>query len=711
MRSVFPTGAAVTTMLAALAATGCNDDAYCFSCDPSVDQPSEDASTPEAEAGPDVLTETGSEAEASSCPAGYADCNGADFDGCEINVNTDKKNCGQCGHACSLANAQSECVAGACAIAECKSGFEDCDGDPENGCEAEIAQDPNHCGGCDQPCAPVPNATPLCELGECKSFKCNEDLLDPPDDNVKWADCNGDPIDGCEIDLLTDIEHCGVCQRICDALPFATPGCVAGSCGVGTCEIGTDDCDLSVWSGCETILESDVNHCGNCGQACPDVPNGAGACVDSTCVVGSCNAGYDDCDGLANGCEAYLATDVVNCGACGNQCPAIDHGTPGCSHFQCGVGSCEAGWGDCSGGATDGCETHLDDDPNHCGTCSTTCSAVTNGQRGCLGGQCVIDTCNLGFDDCNGQIADGCETTLLTDTNHCGLCNHVCPSYQNAVAGCSLGVCALASCEPGFSNCDNDPANGCEKNTLDDPNNCGGCEVKCGTGQTCVNSQCTCSTNVLMIIDDSASGAAVLETALEATGLTVTATTVPSHQYDGTNPAPTGFGSVVLLAGGPGASASTDMPAAGQQAILDFVNTGVNGLVLSEWAALHVQQGRWQTLKPLVLLVRPPLGGAYTGQATYNVEQAFQGHPLWAGLNSSFSVNTTSNYGPYVKGPGIKVVASSPQAYDVVAIRDLPSVGRVVHVAHAGNYVANGWTNANMQRLVANAVRWSAHCP
>jgi hypothetical protein len=94
-----------------------------------------------------------------------------------------------------------------------------------------------------------------------------------------------------------------------------------------------------------------------------------------------------------------------------------------------------------------------------------------------------------------------------------------------------------------------------------------------------------------------------------------------------------------------------------------------------------------------------------------DAQAARLGHPLWAGLSSSFSVNTTSNYGPYVKGPGIKVVASSPQAYDVVAIRDLPSTGRVVHVAHAGNYVANGWTNANMQRLVANAVRWSARCP
>jgi hypothetical protein len=42
-------------------------------------------------------------------------------------------------------------------------------------------------------------------------------------------------------------------------------------------------------------------------------------------------------------------------------------------------------------------------------------------------------------------------------------------------------------------------------------------------------------------------------------------------------------------------------------------------------------------------------------------------------------------------------------------IRDTP-VGRVVHIAHAGNYSPNGWTNANLQKLVGNAVGWSARC-
>ena len=50
------------------------------------------------------------------------------------------------------------------------------------------------------------------------------------------------------------------------------------------------------------------------------------------------------------------------------------------------------------------------------------------------------------------------------------------------------------------------------------------------------------------------------------------------------------------------------------------------------------------------------------------------------------------------------------QAIDAVAIRDVPT-GRVVHVAHASDYLTpNGWTNANMTKLMSNAVGWVARC-
>jgi hypothetical protein len=211
---------------------------------------------------------------------------------------------------------------------------------------------------------------------------------------------------------------------------------------------------------------------------------------------------------------------------------------------------------------------------------------------------------------------------------------------------------------------------------------------------------------VLVIPDGSASGAGILVTALNSAGYTATLGSTASHLYDGTNPALTSYGAVIVLAGGPTTpSYATDMPAAGQTAIVDFVNAG-NGLVLTEWAAYQVANGRWQTLAPLVLLTRTK---AYTGQVTYTVDPGFASHPLWAGLPASFTFASATNVGVTRTAANVVRVAGSAQAIDGVALRDAP-VGRVVHVSHAGNYSPNGWTNTNIQKLMGNAVGWTARC-
>jgi hypothetical protein len=223
-----------------------------------------------------------------------------------------------------------------------------------------------------------------------------------------------------------------------------------------------------------------------------------------------------------------------------------------------------------------------------------------------------------------------------------------------------------------------------------------------------VNSACTCSKKVLLIADDSATGTAALGTALTAAGYTVVQTAVPSYQYDGTNPALAGggYGSVIVLAGGPQSTAyQTDMPAGGQTAILNFVNAG-NGVVFTEWAAYQVANGHWLTLAPLVLLTRT---NAYAGQTTYTIDPAFAAHPVWAGLPATFTFASTSNVGITKIASGVTRIAGSAQAIDAVAIRDAP-VGRVVHVAHAGNYAPNGWSNPTIQKLIGNAAGWVARC-
>jgi hypothetical protein len=54
---------------------------------------------------------------------------------------------------CSLPHAVPACVGGACAVTSCDPGYGDCDGISANGCEANLATDPNNCGTCHNFCA------------------------------------------------------------------------------------------------------------------------------------------------------------------------------------------------------------------------------------------------------------------------------------------------------------------------------------------------------------------------------------------------------------------------------------------------------------------------------------------------------------------------------------------------------------------------------
>ena len=103
------------------------------------------------------------------------------------------------------------------------------------------------------------------------------------------------------------------CQQVID-IPDrkvrANVVCASGSC---TCTTGFGDCDENLANGCEVDLTTDQNNCGMCGSVCAN-----GMCAESKCA---CNAGYADCDAnLANGCEVNLAMAPTDCGTCGHDC-------------------------------------------------------------------------------------------------------------------------------------------------------------------------------------------------------------------------------------------------------------------------------------------------------------------------------------------------------------------------------------------------------
>jgi len=629
-----------------------------------------------------------------ACNAGYADCNHDEQDGCEQDIDGSADNCGACGMVCNLPDSAASCVKGSCAVASCTGGHADCDQMASNGCEITLATDPAHCGACGNACPTTANSAATCVAGVCGSAGCASG----------FADCDANPQNGCETSLATDPSNCGVCGYVCPTFPNATSGCTAGVCGIASCASGFADCDKLAPDGCEVDLSTSALDCGTCGHACVTA-NGTPACAGGTCAQGSCAPGYADCDANpAGSCDTKVATDPSNCGGCGTICATHPNGTASCAGFACGV-SCNAGYADCNKALGDGCEAVLATDPANCGNCGTACPAVANGTAGCSAGACGIGSCNTGYANCDNVVGDGCNIQLATDVNHCGACNDACPTPPNGVAGCAASTCTLASCNTGFGDCDGNAANGCEKSVLTDPMNCGGCGIVCGSG-TCNGGACACIKKVLLIEDDSSAGSAVLGAALTAAGYTVTQTAVPSYQYNGTNPSLAGFGAVVVLAGGPLATSyQTDMPTAGQTAIVNFLNAG-NGVVFTEWAAYQVANGRWQTLAPYVLLQRT---SSYTGQVSYTVDPAFAAGPVWKGLPATFTFASNSNVGVTKVAPFVTRIAGSPQANDAVAVRDAPT-GRVVHLAHAGNDAPNGWTNPNLQTLVANSVGWVARC-
>lgn len=126
------------------------------------------------------------------------------------------------------------------------------------------------------------------------------------------------------------------------------------------------------------------------------------------------------------------------------------------------------------------------------GCALTTCAPCTlaNATARCAAnGQCTIATCRGGFENCDGNQQNGCETDIGFDAANCGACKKLC-DIPNAIAGCTNGVCTVSSCTGKFQDCDKRIENGCESNSDDDEDHCGNCTNKCSAGQRCEAGKC-----------------------------------------------------------------------------------------------------------------------------------------------------------------------------------------------------------------------------
>lgn len=81
----------------------------------------------------------------------------------------------------------------------------------------------------------------------------------------------------------------------------------------------------------------------------------------------------------------------------------------------------------------------------------------------CVAGCSPSHACPTGATCCSNICYD-----VKTNIGHCGDCSIKCAAPPNAAAVCVDGVCGMGACDPVYTDCDGDAANGCERNTLQD---------------------------------------------------------------------------------------------------------------------------------------------------------------------------------------------------------------------------------------------------
>ncbi len=448
-------------------------------------------------------------------------------------LTSDPQNCNACGQACP---ASSTCSNGQC------SSPTTCG--PENSgavcaldggsagtccagvCTAGLASDPNNCGACEAVCpAGSSCVNSVCVAPDGGAGACPA--------GTALAATNAYGQEAC-VPFACPTGVSGVACLFGDLgaeSPWGYPSPVAGQCCNGVCADTLRDpancgsCGVSCPSGqCQVGFLSFAGQASTCvpvATAPPDTATCAapsawtsGECVGPVCQGpnGYCavGGGIGVCvwSGLSTTC-VNLATDPANCGARSVRCPAGQ---------SCVAGSCSGDAAPCGPGregsycalapdgsgtsklccAGGGCTDTLSDAAN-CGVCGNACAAGL----ACIAGKCEATSCQ-GFSDGTACGVDalgkccggGCASTA-TDSLNCGTCGVKCVGAET----CAGGLCGVASCTAALQG---DPCHlpvgaahsigGCCAtscvDTKTDPANCGGCNLPCATGASCVGGSC-----------------------------------------------------------------------------------------------------------------------------------------------------------------------------------------------------------------------------
>ncbi len=364
---------------------------------------------------------------------------------------------------------------------------------------------------------------PCLDDDDCRSGYC----IEGSDDEQICTDlCDGDCPDGWNCELLENSEgdavrlcipdddpYCAPCEhdRDCFSLTAACleqldgTFCATDCAGDGLCPSSAQCDPVNIDGDIRELCVPRHAVCGDCFDPDRDGYGVGLGCAGDDCDEGNpaINAGaVEVCGGRDENCNGDIdegfevLTDLENCGACDAVC-APPRAVPACEAGTCTIVDCDPGWDDCNGDVIDGCETDLTD-PGLCGGC---------GLRANVCGGCVeleaepeapCGTCDSGLFACVTPdsvrcVGDRGDSAL----NTCGGCTELEAEPGTGCATCSEGTWACAGTDAVF--CEGDP--GDERR-----NACGGCDAlaaepgtACGT---CDSGTWTCEGGDLVVCPD-----------------------------------------------------------------------------------------------------------------------------------------------------------------------------------------------------------------
>ncbi|HEY3493061.1 MAG TPA: hypothetical protein VGK73_00175, partial [Polyangiaceae bacterium] len=130
--------------------------------------------------------------------------------------------------------------------------------------------------------------------------------------------------------------------------------------------------------------------------------------ADDGCGVCRCDGGQWQCQDIA--CETCEEGDTKRADDGCNNCTCSE-GQWQCTLVDCQPPVCDDGFADCDADSAVHCETEVESDPLNCGRCGNYCN-FPGATAACVEGECVIDACDAGYEDCNGDAQDGCEVPV-----------------------------------------------------------------------------------------------------------------------------------------------------------------------------------------------------------------------------------------------------------------------------------------------------------